>query len=602
MLDLRDFYHLPQMDALVARLVSGAPGLIAVAGPDGRFTADTLPRAGFLPSGRGAVFGMLVEKILTAHPEGRVYVVAQNKTFWRVPRSFKHRVDYLLAQSPLDYPDHLAEGLRSRPSILIMDRLTKETASLALELGGLGTRLISQLETVFTGADVARHLLDLGARPEQLPGLAGVLCVQRIARLCPACKQPVLPDPDQLAHLQGHYPDLADLLRQESPLRHDHPAGQFSLQSKRFEHLLSKDAEPLSTAGEIGTFYQAGSCPACHQTGCQGDISAFDIFIPVAAQGNFLAQPSQLALETYLLYLASLGEIALSEFLNFHHEQFRRAFLSLQASERRLEETQTAYERKLAEQKAAAQVLEQRTRSLISLQEIAHSIISGDSLEELAQRVCHSARELGNSDRVVLYYLHSDDRLTVLCAAGWEPSRLPKQLTREEVFIKGIHPEPLPFSNWPPGIPPRNPDVEGAELRAGLYIPLVAQDHIVGLLVVHSIVKYHFTPGEVALIQAIANQAALAIQRAGLVDELRAKVGELQTAQVELIKKERMESELQLARQVQQSMLPRAFPSLPGYQFAARSEPARQVGGDFFDVIALDGDRFGFVIADVSDK
>jgi sigma-B regulation protein RsbU (phosphoserine phosphatase) len=104
------------------------------------------------------------------------------------------------------------------------------------------------------------------------------------------------------------------------------------------------------------------------------------------------------------------------------------------------------------------------------------------------------------------------------------------------------------------------------------------------------------------MLQAFANQAAVAIQRGGLVDSLQDKIEQLEAAQVELARTERLERELELARQVQQRLLPRTFPLTPGFAFAARCEPARRVGGDFYDVILLDADRFGVVIADVSDK
>ena len=116
MLDLSDFYHLPQIDGLITRLVKGTPGLNAVAGPDGRLPADTPLGSGFLPSGRSAVFSMLVEKILAAHPGGRVYVVAQDKDFWRVPRAYKRRVDYLLVHPPsLDLMCSQEESCGSSP-------------------------------------------------------------------------------------------------------------------------------------------------------------------------------------------------------------------------------------------------------------------------------------------------------------------------------------------------------------------------------------------------------------------------------------------------------------------------------------------------------
>jgi sigma-B regulation protein RsbU (phosphoserine phosphatase) len=76
----------------------------------------------------------------------------------------------------------------------------------------------------------------------------------------------------------------------------------------------------------------------------------------------------------------------------------------------------------------------------------------------------------------------------------------------------------------------------------------------------------------------------------------------LQEAQAALVEKERLEHELALARDLQHSILPHEFPTLAGFHFAARSQPARQVGGDFYDVILLSGGRVGLVMADVSDK
>ena len=69
-----------------------------------------------------------------------------------------------------------------------------------------------------------------------------------------------------------------------------------------------------------------------------------------------------------------------------------------------------------------------------------------------------------------------------------------------------------------------------------------------------------------------------------------------------LVIKERMERELELARNLQESFLPHHFPKLSGARFAARSQSARQVGGDFYDVIPLDNRQVGLVVADVSGK
>lgn len=84
--------------------------------------------------------------------------------------------------------------------------------------------------------------------------------------------------------------------------------------------------------------------------------------------------------------------------------------------------------------------------------------------------------------------------------------------------------------------------------------------------------------------------------------ELMRAYKELQEAQEALLEKELLESELDMARSLQQSILPDEFPDIPGLHIAAMSQPARQVGGDFYDVIPLGTGRVGLVMADVSDK
>lgn len=81
----------------------------------------------------------------------------------------------------------------------------------------------------------------------------------------------------------------------------------------------------------------------------------------------------------------------------------------------------------------------------------------------------------------------------------------------------------------------------------------------------------------------------------------------LQAAQAQIIEKEKLQRELQVAHHVQASLIPRATPRLEGWDFAARWQPARDVSGDFYDFIPLprtqaDTPECGIVVADVADK
>ena len=90
------------------------------------------------------------------------------------------------------------------------------------------------------------------------------------------------------------------------------------------------------------------------------------------------------------------------------------------------------------------------------------------------------------------------------------------------------------------------------------------------------------------IITGISQQAALAIQNDLL--------------QKEMVERERLEREMQLAREIQRAFLPHSLPELPGWDIQVKWRPARQVGGDFYDFFELPERRFGLVIADVADK
>jgi serine phosphatase RsbU (regulator of sigma subunit) len=85
-------------------------------------------------------------------------------------------------------------------------------------------------------------------------------------------------------------------------------------------------------------------------------------------------------------------------------------------------------------------------------------------------------------------------------------------------------------------------------------------------------------------------------------EELRKAYEDLKAAQAELVKKEKLEREMEIAGEVQRSLLPSNFPAVKGYHFAARNVPARHVGGDLYDVIKIDDEHVGLLMADVSDK
>jgi sigma-B regulation protein RsbU (phosphoserine phosphatase) len=87
-----------------------------------------------------------------------------------------------------------------------------------------------------------------------------------------------------------------------------------------------------------------------------------------------------------------------------------------------------------------------------------------------------------------------------------------------------------------------------------------------------------------------------------LADAFNSMTGDLQKAQKAEIERLALEKELEIAWKIQDSLLPKTFPDMKNYEVAAFYKPAKEIGGDYYDVIPLSGGRFGIVMADVSGK
>jgi len=87
-----------------------------------------------------------------------------------------------------------------------------------------------------------------------------------------------------------------------------------------------------------------------------------------------------------------------------------------------------------------------------------------------------------------------------------------------------------------------------------------------------------------------------------LADSFNNMAKRIRGAQAELVTKERMDRELEIARDIQQSLIPRDVVPPPGYDIGHHYQSANEVGGDYIDVIPITGGRIGLVMADVSGK
>jgi serine phosphatase RsbU (regulator of sigma subunit)/anti-sigma regulatory factor (Ser/Thr protein kinase) len=126
-----------------------------------------------------------------------------------------------------------------------------------------------------------------------------------------------------------------------------------------------------------------------------------------------------------------------------------------------------------------------------------------------------------------------------------------------------------------------------------VVVPLISQGELIGLLNLGPRrSEQEYSTDDRRLLNTLAAQAAPALRVAQLARQQQAEARE----------RERIAQEMRVARVIQQTLLPKEIPVLPGWQMAAHWQPARAVSGDFYDFINFPDGRMGIIVADVTDK
>lgn len=243
-----------------------------------------------------------------------------------------------------------------------------------------------------------------------------------------------------------------------------------------------------------------------------------------------------------------------------------------------------------------------------ALLQVAQAVVSSNDLDEILTSITRIMPILVGVKRVALYRW-DPERMSFSAshAYGFAEREAEEALITEKEFRVGEFPfldavreknllitHPLKPKAMPKSwlrIKPEaqnEADVIHAE-RLLMAMPLSIKNDLFGVMLIEETENgRRFRSRRIEIITGIAQQAALAIQNDLL--------------QQEMVARERLETEAQLARQIQQTFIPQSLPVYPAWQLAARWRTARQVGGDFYDVIELPNKKLGLFIADVADK
>src|SRR5271155_1719706 len=231
----------------------------------------------------------------------------------------------------------------------------------------------------------------------------------------------------------------------------------------------------------------------------------------------------------------------------------------------------------------------QKLAELVRLQRFAQRITSTLDIEELVPRIVDEVAESLGCVEINLYLRHPEHPEFVLagvrgCSIHGKGHRIKAgagmvghvAATRKMHYAPDVTRDPYYLACEP-------------DTRSEVAIPLHREGELIGVFTASHCELDAFCPDQLRLLQGLCGHVAVAVHNARRFGNEREQ-------------RERMSRDAEEARTIQQALLPRTSPLIPGFRVSGLSIPAESVGGDWYDFIPLGDGRWGLVLADVSGK
>jgi serine phosphatase RsbU (regulator of sigma subunit)/anti-sigma regulatory factor (Ser/Thr protein kinase) len=238
---------------------------------------------------------------------------------------------------------------------------------------------------------------------------------------------------------------------------------------------------------------------------------------------------------------------------------------------------------RLVAAEAAREEAERATTTITRLQAVADAALTHRSLDDLLPAILRRTREVMDADAAALLLTQEDGQLSLVFSDDAPQTTRPSRVRADAGVAGRVLATAGPVLLQDPSAQElADPSILDAAITSILALPLVSSGEVIGVIEVGVCPPRRLSLDDVDLLRLTADRVALAIEHARAFGR-----------------------EQRIAETLQRSLLPQALPTVPGAVLGARYLPAAaesEVGGDWYDAIALPGGRILLVMGDVSGK